>query len=211
MWVSFGSIALSVYLGSKSPNAEQTENTITPSTPEEQIPAYVIAPYTKSEYPDIFKKYKKFIPRINKLRVDAAKQAISSKKCDMVSMSELDIERSTKNNFSVFIDCQNKARIYISEADIKSKKTLHTEKEKSWNEKEAMSMCMDYIRDSAKNPNSVDMHAFGGINHFTAETTGNVVVDIEFDAKNDINNELTFIAHCVFPPNKPGEFNIIKK
>lgn len=173
-----------------------------------KVPSYVIENYTKDQYPAIFKKFKSKINDINALRKKAAFLAANSEKCDEVSLSELNADDSKKNNLQFFVDCKNGSRFRMSESDIISQKSVLTEKEKALDEKEAMEQCMNYIRASATNPDSVDMHAFGGINHFTNETTGNVVVDIEFDAENDFGAKITSTAHCLFPPNNPGEFSI---
>lgn len=178
---------------------------------KKRIPEYTVEPYTKEQDPDVFIKYKKQISRINTLRKTGAKAAIDSGKCDTVNASEINFERSKKDNIVIFIDCDNKNRIYISENDIKFKEPLNTEKEKAWNEQDAMNACISNIKANSNNPETVDIHSWGGVEHFTAETSGNVVVNMEFEAKNDFNMSITYIAHCVFPPNSLGEMTVTRK
>lgn len=60
-------------------------------------------------------------------------------------------------------------------------------------------------------PSSVDMHSILGTRTFKAEITNNVVVEIDFDAKNGLGMELPYTAKCVYAPGEKGEITFIKR
>lgn len=62
---------------------------------------------------------------------------------------------------------------------------------------DALAACQKAVKSSANFPSSVDVHLFTG----TSVRKGKlgVTVNMDFDAKNALGNELPYSARCVFP------------
>jgi hypothetical protein len=83
------------------------------------IPAYVLTPYTKAQYPKAFGLFGNRMPEVETLRRKAAEQAVDSGKCDRVELIEVSLDRSTTKNAVFFMDCKSGARIYRAETEIR--------------------------------------------------------------------------------------------
>ncbi len=68
----------------------------------------------------------------------------------------------------------------------------------------ARAACIDTIKSSATLPSELDIHHFIGTSVYKAPTIHNVVVKINFDAKNLLGAELPYTATCHFGPGKAG-------
>lgn len=165
--------------------------------------------YTKEQYPNTFSKYGSRINEIEGLRKKAAEVPVDSGKCDYVLTSELSVDdKSTVNNPIFWIDCRNGQRIYISESQIKDGAPILTQKEKSWDKQNAISACQREIKDRALIPSKVDIHTILGTSFYRAPTTHNVVLRMDFNAKNPLGAYIPYTAICHFEPGEIGNIEI---
>lgn len=174
---------------------------------ERRIRSYAIDAYTAKSYPQTYKKYRLRLPEIEKMRRAAAEMAIDSGKCDYVENVQLS-DKSSPTALVFFIDCENRARIFLTEDDIASGATVNTQEELSWDHPTATMECREMIRRRAEIPSSVDFHTLTGTSVRTVLGSGNVVVRLDFDAKNTYGAEIGFTGQCIFAPGKPGELKV---
>ncbi|MNO88608.1 hypothetical protein D3C76_800630 [compost metagenome] len=171
------------------------------------IQSYALDKYTSAQYPKLTAKYHSRLTEIEKLRRRAAERVVDSGKCDTVENVQLSDE-STLKALKFFIDCGNSSRFYLTESEIKSGAVARTQSEKAWDEGEAIVACKKLIKNEATIPSSVDFHSFTGTRATTAQTTGNVQVLLDFDAKNAFGAEIGYTARCIFQPQKSGSIEI---
>lgn len=168
-----------------------------------KIGIYALVPYDVENYPKTFEKYGTRMKEIEKLRRKAAEMAADSEKCDRVEMAELSSLKSSLNHLHFWVDCKNKERIRLDEFEIKKKIVARTQKEKAWDADSAKKVCRGAIISRASIPSELDIHDFVGTSVYEAPITHNVVVTIDFDAKNAFGVESSYTARCYFPPNEP--------
>lgn len=174
-----------------------------------KISPSAFSPYSKEDYPDTFSKYGSRINEIEILRRKAAEVVVDSGKCDYVLMSELSMDNSsTVDNPQFWIDCRNKQRIYISELQIKNYSPILTQEEKSWDKHSAISACQKAIKDRALIPSKVDIHTILGTTYYKAPATHNVVLRMDFNARNALGTEIPYTATCHFEPGEIGSIEI---
>jgi hypothetical protein len=174
---------------------------------------YVLEPYTREGgYSKTLNKFGTRISELEKYRKIAAYAAIDSGKCDKVYASDIS-DRSTLDNLQFFVDCDNDQRFRFTEAELKRKGGVaKSEEEKAWSKSNATAECQTMVKANARFPSTVDFHWFTGTSSFKAQMTGNVVVSINFDAKNSLGNELSYTARCVFQPSiAKGEITIVPR
>ena len=128
--------------GSEPPRPSETtappEPEYVPPLSARFIEPLVFAPYTRAEFPDTFKRWGSAeVGRINALRVAAAEKLIATERCNSVSSSELSPERSTSEP-TVFVDCANGARAYLTVTDVADLAV----KETTVVQDDAVSLCM---------------------------------------------------------------------
>lgn len=173
-----------------------------------KISSSAISPYTKQGYPKTIAKYGSRLSEIESLRRKAAEMAVDSGKCDYVTMSELSDSKSSLNHLYFWVDCRNKQRIYLDEFQIKKGSPVLTQEEKSWDEASALTACRQAIKDRALIPSEVDIHTILGTSFYKAPTTHNVVLRMDFDAKNALGTEIPYTATCHFEPGEVGTIDI---
>lgn len=173
-----------------------------------KISSYALSPYTKQGYPKTFKTYGSRIAEIEAFRREAAEMAIDSGKCDFVTMSELSYDKSSPGSLKFWVDCRNKQRIYLTENQLSQGGTVRTQQEKSWTKESAMSACRQGIKDRALIPSELDIHDIIGTSFYKAPTTHNVVLTMDFDAKNAFGTEMKYTAKCHFAPGELGTIDI---
>lgn len=173
-----------------------------------KISSSALSPYTIQGYPKTIKKYGSRIGEIETFRRKAAEMAVDSGKCDYVLMSELSDSKSSLNHLNFWVDCKNKQRIYLDEFQIKKSSSVLTQKEKSWDEKSALIACKNAIKDRALIPSEVDIHTILGTSFYKAPITYNVVLQMDFDAKNALGVEIPYTAKCHFAPGEVGSIDI---
>ncbi|WP_130538158.1 SH3 domain-containing protein [Thiomicrorhabdus indica] len=173
-----------------------------------KISSSALSPYTKQGYPKTIEKYGSRLSEIESLRRKAAEMAVDSGKCDYVMMSELSDSKSALNHLHFWVDCRNKQRIYLDEFQIKKGAQVLTQEEKSWDESSAVMACQQAIKDRALIPSEVDIHTILGTSFYKAPTTHNVVLRMDFDAKNALGTEIPYSATCHFEPGEVGTIDI---
>lgn len=178
---------------------------------EGKIEDYALEPYTaKGGFEKTIKKYNSRLNEITKFRKLAAEKAIDSGKCDTVVASELS-DSSTLKHMKFWVDCNNGERIYLDEYQLKSNNEVLTQKELAISKGDAMIACEKGIKANSRFPNSVDIHHFSGTTYYEAPATHNVRLEMNFDAKNALGNDLPYKAICTFQPGKEGEIEIIER
>jgi len=179
-----------------------------------QIADYALTPYTRDQYPQAFAKFGKRMNELEKFRRLSAEKAAASPTCDKVELVEVSPSRGHLNDMHFFADCTNGTRFRFSEGELKSKpeQLVLSEEQKAWKEADAREACGQMIRENATIPTSVDLHTFLGTSTFKAQSTGNVVVTMNFDARNVFNTKMGYTAKCYFKPGiSQGEIEIDKR
>ena len=176
-----------------------------------KISSSALLPYTKKASPKTVAKFGSRLKEIEKLRRKAAEMAVDSGKCDYVFYSELSDKKSTLHHLYFWVDCRNKERIYLDEFQIKKSGAVLTEKEKAWDKESALRACKKAIKERALIPNSVDIHTILGTSFYEAPVTHNVVLRMDFDAKNAFGVKKSYTAICHFEPGEVGDIEIKKR
>jgi len=176
-----------------------------------KISSSALSPYTIQGYPKTIKKYGTRIGEIETLRRKAAEMAVDSGKCDYVLISELSDSKSSLNHLHFWVDCKNKQRIYLDEFQIIKGSAVLTQQEKSWDKQSALIACQKAIKDRALIPSEVDIHTILGTSFYEAPVTHNVVLNMDFDAKNALGTEIPYTAKCHFAPGEVGSIEIHPK
>lgn len=160
----------------------------------------VVGKLTRSQYPKAYKKWgQKGFDRINGLAPKAAQLIVESGTCDSLEVLGLsDVRSKPPKSIVFFADCANGKRFYVTEADIKSQKGIVSKNDQTarYSDGLVVGQCTDAVRSSLQFPSSFDSK-FGGTTVYRAPT-GNVVVNIDFDAKNGFGNVLPYRGRCVF-------------
>lgn len=167
-----------------------------------------LAPYTEKAYPKTFAKLGPRMVDVEVLKKRAAEMAIDSGKCDFVEIVDLSFDKSTIDHLLFWVDCANKQRIYLDEDQINSSAKVLTQAEKAWKEADALSSCQAAIKNNALMPSTVDIHSILGTTVHKSDITHNILVRIDFDAKNGFGVEVPYTAECVFAPGEQGEMSI---
>lgn len=173
------------------------------------MPASTVSldPYTSESAPIAIAKYGARLKEVEHYRRRAAEMALASGKCDSVFMAELNLE-SELDSLTFWVDCQNGARIYLTEDEIDANATIMTQAEKSWSKADALAICKAEIKSRALIPSDVDIHEILGTSIYKSEVTSNVVVTMDFDAGNAFGVDIPYTAKCYFEPDKVGEIEI---
>ncbi|MCG8096018.1 MAG: hypothetical protein JAZ17_20765 [Candidatus Thiodiazotropha endolucinida] len=176
-----------------------------------KISSSALSPYTIQGYPTTIKKYGTRIGEIETLRRKAAEMAVDSGKCDYVLMTELSDSKSSLNHLHFWVDCKNKQRIYLDEFQINKGAAVLTQQEKSWDKQSALIACQKAIKDRALIPSEVDIHTILGTSFYKAPVTHNVVLNMDFDAKNALGVGIPYTAKCHFAPGEVGNIEILSR
>ena len=165
--------------------------------------------FTKEHWPNLYRTHGAArVGVASKLQHKAVEQVAKSGKCKHIESVGVS-DRTTKGNFIFFVDCDNYTeRFYVSEKDIASNSQVTSEQSKAWDERAAREKCREMILAQVKYRSSTDIHDFIGTSVWQGTTNANVVVEMNFDAKNDFGTEIPYVARCVFPPGKQGTIEI---
>lgn len=166
--------------------------------PRDQIEPYIFEPYTQQDFPKMWARLGSDGARYQRLREAAAYKALASGKCDHVELSEIS-DDSTKANLVAFVDCSNKERFLISEADLRGTDKPIAQSERVIDRAAAIRACSDAAKSRAKFPSLVDTHTWAGSSFTANKTTGNARVLLDFEATNGLGVELPYKASCLFP------------
>lgn len=162
--------------------------------------SYVVSPYKPKSYPKLYKTWgNDWMKKINDLKTPAADYVSQQKGCDRVDVLDVSESKSTpKKNIVFFADCVNGARFYVSENDIKSKNKIQSQSEKSTliSDFEAISMCETELKRKLIIPAAYNRKIFTS-NVYRAQTTGNIVVNFDFEGMNSLGAKLPKSTRCV--------------
>lgn len=199
-------------LSTAEPPADPAIESVPGSTPsiersaatQTALPTSVFEPYDRRDFPKLFERLGAASKRIQPLREGAAKQAMSSGRCDAVEYSEIS-DASTRSELVAFVDCSNGERFVVKESELSSNNPLRTQSDKVIGRGEAILACAEAAKSMATFPSTVDAHVWAGAAFSSHATTGNAQVLLDFDAQNGFGQELPFRARCVFPAgsNRP--------
>ncbi len=176
-----------------------------------KISSSALMPYDAKNYPKTFKQYGSRIKEIEQLRRKAAEMAVDSGKCDFAEIVELSDSKSTLKHLHFWVDCRNGERIRLDEFEIKGKGQVLTQQEKAWDEASARTACRNAIKARALIPSEVDIHDIIGTSFYEAPVTHNVVLTMDFDARNAFGGEIPYTAKCYFQPGEVGEIEVHKR
>lgn len=162
---------------------------------------------TRKAYPKEFAKMGDAgMKRVNVLGPQLVQRAAESPECDAVEIVILSLDRSTKANPAFIVDCRNRKRFIMTEADLSGAGPASLQSKMNKSDAEYSTQCSQAIRSQLKNPSSYDRHITS--NNVQRAQTGNVVVSFNFTAKNDLGAELDHKARCVFTPDGQMEASI---
>jgi hypothetical protein len=172
-----------------------------------EIPSYVLEPYNIKEYPKTVQKYKSRLKEIELLRKKAAIMVVDSGKCDQIIASEVDTDSPLKS-LRFYVDCKGYTRFYLTESEILKDSLVRTQKEKAWTPDNAIASCKQGIKDRALIPSDAEIHDIIGTTFSEAPVTHNVVVTMNFEAKNAFGIKIPYKATCHFEPGILGTIDI---
>lgn len=181
------------------------------SSSAKKASADAIVPITKDGYPDVYAAWGDAgIRRINALMPKAAQKAAESPECDLVEYVGYS-ERSTPRKAVVlYVDCKNRKRFFLSEADILAKAVARSKEGKTarYSDETALRACEDDVKGRMTYPLTFKRR-------WTATSVyrapgGNIVVEFVFDAKNRLGAELPHKARCVIDDQgmRPAEITV---
>lgn len=166
----------------------------------------VAIPYTEKGYPKLYATWgKKWVEDINTMMPLVVKRVAANPKCDAPSIADLSDNRSiVKQEAVFFVDCVNGERFYISQNELTEDTNVEAESNMlSGKPSKYIQPCRDMIKAQLSYPSTFD-ESFGSVNAFKGKS-GNMVVEIDFTAKNAIGAELPQSARCVFGTNGENE------
>lgn len=193
----------------------QIETVAAPATPEDTVePAAqpdpiaevdysdVAIPYTEKGYPKLYATWgRKWVEDINTMMPLVVKRVAANLKCDAPSIADLSDNRSiVKQEAVFFVDCVNGERFYISQNELTENTNVEAESNMlSGKPSQYVQPCRDMIKAQLTHPSTFN-ESLGAVNSFKG-TSGNMVIEIDFTAKNAIGTELPQSARCVFGTN----------
>ena len=172
-----------------------------------KIGRYALSPYDEKNYSKLVGQFRSRLKEIEQLRRKIAEIAIDSGKCDFVEASDLS-DRSSLQHLHFWVDCRNRERIRLDEFEIKKRSAVFTQREKAWDENSARTACREAIKSRALIPSELDIHDIFGTSFYEAPVTHNVVLTMNFDAKNAFGVEFSYTAKCYFKPGEVGEIEL---
>lgn len=209
------SIVLSVFIaGCSSPTTEslppETTDEAVVSTDTQQVDIEpvdikaniddsVYEPYEKVNSSQTIEQFGSRLDDIQVLREQFAEHAITSGKCEAVSMSEVKLD-SDINNPEFFMFCVKDGKeeqIYSNETDIKAAAPLLNRDEAGLSDIDATQFCVEQIRNNTKEYADVDIHSFADQTFFKM-ADGSSEVKIGFDVTNALNAKIPYLAKCNF-------------
>lgn len=149
------------------------------------------------------------VDRIQKLREAAAETVSLNPKCDAVELSELSAGRSSPPDHPVvFVDCANMERFYLSESDTRTGVRSEMEKGATFSSASLVQKCTDAVRARLNIPASFDRSIWSVSDR--QGTSGNRVVEFDFEAKNRLGGTLPASARCIMTTQGNFEVEIIE-
>lgn len=175
-----------------------------------KIGSYALTPYDAKNYPKTVTQFGPRLKEIEQFRRKIAEIVIDSGKCDFVETSDLS-DKSSLQHLHFWVYCRNGERIRLDEFEIKKKNAVFTQREKKWDESSARMACREAIKSRVLIPSGADIHDVFGTSFYEAPVTHNVVLTMNFDAKNVFQDEIPYTAKCYFKPGEVGEIEIYER
>lgn len=184
---------------SNADSAEQVADNPEASSKNESVKDYsnIVAPITQKGYPKTYNAWgKKWIDDINAAMPIAVNQVAKSEKCDEpIDVSLSDNRSKPKKEAVFFVDCKNGERFFISQNELNGNTVVEAESEKLADAHQYIRPCVDAIKQQVNYPATFDektlsIRAYKG-------TSGNVVVEVPFTAKNGFGVEIESMGKCV--------------
>lgn len=176
-----------------------------PAPPVEVDYSHVVYEITEKGYSGTYAKWgKEWIDDINRMMPLAVQRVASNPKCDAPETADLSDNRSSPKQEAVFyVDCRNGERFYISQNELTDTTQIEAESEVlSGEPSEYIKPCQEMVKAQLNYPSSFDADI--GTSAFKG-TSGNIVVEMSFTAKNALGAELPQSARCVFGTNGENE------
>lgn len=96
---------------------ESAKNQLLIKNNPEKFSAYAIPPYLPGQLPDVAQNYQDRLPDIERLRRQAAEQALATGQCGRVEASELNA-RSSRDALVFLINCSSGKSVYLTEQEL---------------------------------------------------------------------------------------------
>ena len=192
-------------VSSSVPSIEVVETETSRSQPVEIDYSHVVYEITEKGYPGTYAKWgKEWIDDINRMMPLAVQRVASNPKCDAPETADLSDNRSSPKQEAVFyVDCRNGERFYISQNELTDTTQIEAESEVlSGEPSDYIKPCQEMVKAQLNYPSSFDADI--GTSAFKG-TSGNIVVEMSFTAKNALGAELPQAARCVFGTNGENE------
>lgn len=191
----------------KNTEVSQSQNIDKGSQPKLVAKDYSHVAYeiTEKGYPGTYAKWgKEWIDDINRMMPLAVQRVASNPKCDVPETADLSDNRSSPKQEAVFyVDCRNGERFYMSQNEITDTTQIEAESEVlSGEPSEYIKPCQEMVKAQLNYPSSFDADI--GTSAFKG-TSGNIVVEMSFTAKNALGAELPQSARCVFGTDGENE------
>lgn len=138
----------------------------------------------------------KWIQKINMLMPRVAMYAAKSPDCDYVEIVGLSDRSAIGQSAVFFVDCRNRQRFYVSEADLGSAAAPISKNAKTAgiSDDVAITACIEQVKDQLKFPLSFDRHVLS--TKVYRSPYGNISVYFTFSAKNALGGSTPQHARC---------------
>lgn len=205
-------VALAASCGPQ-PNTENKEQSATAKTRPAAAPIDpgVYEPYKREQgWEKTFARWgDEGVARIQRLREAAAATVARDPKCDAVELSEISDSRSTPpDSPMVYVDCTNGERFYLGESDVGSTVSSEMEKGAGFSSADLIRQCTDAVRARLNLPASFDQKIWSVSDR--QGTSGNRVVEFDFEAKNYLGATLPAQARCIMTTQGQFEVTVIE-
>lgn len=187
-------------------DSAETANISRAKPPIAQIDPGVFTHYKRDSWPKLFARWgDKGVARIQRLREAAALTAARNPKCDAVEISEISDSRSSfPNNPVVYVDCTNGERFYLDEDEVNGAISSETEKGALFSSRDLISKCTDAVRTRLNIPATFKQNMWSVSDR--QGTSGNRVIEFDFEAKNFLGGQLPAKAMCIMTTQ--GQFEV---
>lgn len=190
----------------KEPDTTQVTPKETSKLPAE-ISAHAYSNYTYDQYPRTFDKWgEDWVRKISDVEHGAAEKiANDPNTCDIIDYVGLSDNKSiVKQKIVVFVDCRNGDRYYVSDNEVNDSRKILSQSEKAISLNTAFKQCQVLVKKSGKYASSENFNILS-TEGFQAQTTGNVVVNIQFDSQHMSQQK----AKCIFTPDGESEITFM--
>ncbi len=184
-----------------------------PTFANPKIASHAVMPITQKSYPKLYAAWGAAgVKRINELMPKAAQKVAASPECDKVDLVEISQGRSTPGKKIVFfVDCANTKRFFVEDTELSTTGPAQSQAAKmsALSDAQATQTCESAIKAQLTNPMTFN-RKMGTTSVYRAPTTANVVVQFNFEAKNNLGALLPSKAKCVMTDRGIEEASISK-